>query len=583
MKNRKLLLVVSLMLALTMSLGGTLAYLTDTDEAVNVMTLGNVKIEQLELQRKDKNKVSGLLTEGELIPFEQGQPLYPAYAENDTSYTAVDSPLLYWGPYTTNESDSTSGGGGAGNGLWPVTLHGALDKMVFVKNTGDSPCFFRTWIAFECPEGMDYSEGSDKEFMNNLNLNWRYNWETCGYDDIEDTRYLILCATSTVPLGVGEISRPSLLQVVMTGNADSKDMELLGDTYEILAFSQAVQTNNFDHIETVKDTEGKVTSCAAMTALEAAFGKATKENHPWDDEDGDGDVIPELPITVAKDAAELRDVLAEGGNVMVAGTMNAIDTVDVPTWSNAPAEFVIDATEVNSLSGGEYVLDEASKYGIVARISAGETLALSDMKVTANSQWPMYLSNYGGTLTVTDVEVEAEAGAGVYPYGTAGTTTLKNVKVNQNRLDPAYASSTPWAATAVATSNGHNLIIESGTYVGSSWAVYGYNSGSTITINGGTFKANKVIQLDGVWSGTNKSVATINGGTFDGAIYLDYGNNAPELYINGGSFTNFSATVNGKAVLSISGGTFDADPSVYVADGYTATQNADDTWTVTAE
>ena len=44
-----------LVLALTaaVSIGATLAYLTDTDEDVNVMTLGKVKIDQLEYERVD--------------------------------------------------------------------------------------------------------------------------------------------------------------------------------------------------------------------------------------------------------------------------------------------------------------------------------------------------------------------------------------------------------------------------------------------------------------------------------------------------------------------------------------------------
>ena len=37
-----------LTLTATVSIGATLAYLTDTDEDVNVMTLGKVKIDQLE-------------------------------------------------------------------------------------------------------------------------------------------------------------------------------------------------------------------------------------------------------------------------------------------------------------------------------------------------------------------------------------------------------------------------------------------------------------------------------------------------------------------------------------------------------
>ena len=106
MKNRKLLLIVSLVLALTMSLGGTLAYLTDTDEAVNVMTLGNVDIEQYE---KD--------AEGNT--FEQNQPLYPAY------YT------------TDNEGNITS------------AVTGAIDKVVSVKNVGTSEAYVRTLLAFE--------------------------------------------------------------------------------------------------------------------------------------------------------------------------------------------------------------------------------------------------------------------------------------------------------------------------------------------------------------------------------------------------------------------------------------------------
>ena len=45
------LLVIAMTAAI--AVGGTMAYLTDTDEDVNVMTLGNVKIDQLEYERID--------------------------------------------------------------------------------------------------------------------------------------------------------------------------------------------------------------------------------------------------------------------------------------------------------------------------------------------------------------------------------------------------------------------------------------------------------------------------------------------------------------------------------------------------
>lgn len=268
MKKRSLLMATSLVLALLVATTGTLAYLSDVDSDVNVMTLGNVQIEQIEMQRAEKVAYNDTAVEGSLVPFEQGQPLYPAYAKTNDAYTAEQTDLFYWGPYVTAESDGTNGANGAGNGLWNDNkLFGAMDKFVFVKNTGSSDAYYRTWFAFECPEGMEYSEGSDKEFMMNVNLNTRFVWEDMGYTTIDGTQYLIMCATYQNKLAPGEISRPSLLQVVMTGNADNDDMALLGDTYEILVYSQAVQTTNFPDAE---------------TALNAAFnGAPSKENHPW--------------------------------------------------------------------------------------------------------------------------------------------------------------------------------------------------------------------------------------------------------------------------------------------------------------
>ena len=306
----------------------------------------------------------------------------------------------------------------------------------------------------------------------------------------------------------------------------------------------------------------------------------TAESDSFDDQYDKGTWHPDFTVTSVEDLAA---ALAIGGKIQVNGTLNAGATQDVPNWTNAPAEFIFDATTLDALKGGKYVLEQGSRYGLVGLISAGESLALSDMEITANSQWPVYLSNYGGTLTLEDIDVTATQGAGIYPYGTNGTTTIKSATVNQKALSDEFASSTPWAGTAIATSNGHNLIIEDGTYVGSTWGVYVYNSGANVTINGGTFKAPKVIQADGVWStGGNKSVVTVNDGNFDGALCLDWGTTPPEIYINGGNFTNFSATVNGAAKLVIKGGTFDADPSAYVAPGYQVTNNGDGTYTVGA-
>lgn len=281
MSKRSLLLAIAIVTALTLATAGTLAYLTDTDGDVNVMTLGNVQIEQIELQRAEgvaydagERGAGNGVKEGALVPFQQGQQLYPAYAAESGAYTAEQDldKLFFWGDYVFS--------GTAGNGLWnDAKLKGALDKIVSVKNTGTSDCYFRTWIALECPEGMEYSQGSDKEFMRNVNLDYKWSDEIM-YATIDGTRYEIDCGTYWQALPAGAQSHPSLLQVVMTHNATNEDMALLGDTYEILVFTQAVQTVNMpeDPVE----------------ALNAAFGPADLNNLPWKE----GDVEKNMPIII---------------------------------------------------------------------------------------------------------------------------------------------------------------------------------------------------------------------------------------------------------------------------------------------
>ena len=68
-------LVVVLLAGIAVS--GTMAYLTDTDSAVNVMTLGNVDIEQIEQEWNEA---------GELVGFTQAKPLYPYVGELGWKY-----------------------------------------------------------------------------------------------------------------------------------------------------------------------------------------------------------------------------------------------------------------------------------------------------------------------------------------------------------------------------------------------------------------------------------------------------------------------------------------------------------------
>ena len=322
--KKVLLMAVAYVLVAALAIGGTVAYLQDSDSDVNVMTLGNVQIEQHEYQRAEgiahnagEPGAGNGIKKGDLDIFMEGQPLYPAVPKNNaaTDYSAEATDLFFWGDYVYS--------GTAGNGLWnDDKLSNVMDKMVFVENTGKSDAYIRTLIAFECPEGMEYSQGPNKEFMNNVN-NGTYDWEEVGYITVDDVRYLVEEATYKNVLNPGNQSHPSLLQVVMTHNATNEDMELLGDTYEILVLSQAVQTAGF---------------ADAKTALDTAFGKSADKAAEWFK--GVQDSVPDT-------------------------WENEADT----SWYNdADTEFVLDTAE--QLAGFAKLVDEGNTF-------EGKTIKLS--------------------------------------------------------------------------------------------------------------------------------------------------------------------------------------------------------------
>jgi hypothetical protein len=88
------------------------------------------------------------------------------------------------------------------------------------------------------------------------------------------------------------------------------------------------------------------------------------------------------------------------------------------------------------------------------------------------------------------------------------------------------------------------------------------DDGSTITVSGGSIDE---VQI-------RDAIATISGGNIDMLQIRNSGN----VYISGG---NVSTLEYHGGTLIISGGTFGFDPTSYLADGYTATEN-EGIWTV---
>ena len=89
--NRKLVLVLALVLSFAMATSSTLAYLTATDSDENVMTLGKVEIDQIELERIDPSENAAGNKEN-FQSFEQNKPLYPVVGNIESADVAQQLP-----------------------------------------------------------------------------------------------------------------------------------------------------------------------------------------------------------------------------------------------------------------------------------------------------------------------------------------------------------------------------------------------------------------------------------------------------------------------------------------------------------
>ncbi|MBQ4093964.1 MAG: hypothetical protein IJC61_02865, partial [Oscillospiraceae bacterium] len=153
MKKKIFALSMAALLLAMVAVGGTIAYFTAEDSAVNTMTLGSVSIEQLEYERvvEDGAWVAGTTQDKYgyypdlLQEFTQDKPLFPAYyADGSIKYDdRVSGHQQSWGQVGAPGSMM----------MFDDSVKGAVDKIVFVKNTGKSDAYVRTLIALEC--GLD--------------------------------------------------------------------------------------------------------------------------------------------------------------------------------------------------------------------------------------------------------------------------------------------------------------------------------------------------------------------------------------------------------------------------------------------
>ncbi len=244
MKKKLLAIALAAIMVLVAITGASLAYLQDTDYDKNVMTVGNVKIEQIEADRY-----------GTPIVYDGTQKLLPAV------YVGT---LAYDGSATVN---------GKTQAIWDATVNNELDKIVTVNNTGSEAAYVRTIFAFEdkVVDGKYISEQIHTLWNSSASVyadgvKWVESTTTPGeYPTItvDGVNYTICVFTYKDPIAAGNSSDASLVQLFLDPKSDNSFFEAIKNSYDILVLSQAVQSVGFT---------------GAEQALNAAFGEINDAN-----------------------------------------------------------------------------------------------------------------------------------------------------------------------------------------------------------------------------------------------------------------------------------------------------------------
>ena len=461
MKLKNILLSgLSLVLVAALAIGGTVAYLQDDDSDVNVMTLGNVKIEQHEYEREvDANgnyvtKTIDNVTSYVLKDFTQGKPLLPS-AINTTTWEGWDWDTT---PVRMTQVDSYGG--------MQVfkSASNAQDKFVVVENTGKTDAFVRTLVAIEIGDasasliGTSYHQTWTKNEVGTIVVdgNTYFVFEYV-YNGANGTRH------DNGILPAGDTAYPNFSQVYIKSAATNEEMEAIdgngNGTLDILVVSQAVQVAGFDN---------------AQTALDTAFGKSSEKAAEW----FGGTVIP-----VYGEGTEALDyVLDNGGKLFVEEN---ISTEQITVAENTSVEVDLQG---NTLSG---------------IVENNGTMNVSDGKLEGT-----YIQN-NGNATFTNVEMAAGDASNYGAINKAGATTEYN---NVNIVS---------AGGGIGVTGGAKVVFNSGSvYVDSSstsgrYVIYTDGAGSEIVINDGTFSWNtaKNNKRAYIYAAADTTVI-VNGGNF---------------------------------------------------------------------
>jgi hypothetical protein len=236
-------------------------------------------------------------------------------------------------------------------------------------------------------------------------------------------------------------------------------------------------------------------------------------------------------------AEQIKDALAQGGNIALANDIIISESLPITK------DTVLDLNGKNIGTSGSTTGCPLYLKGGKLTIKNG-TLDLDGSETNVHGTFATAIGYDAQTeLVVENVTFTGETAInGTFATNGPLTITVSNSTINTTNVGIAVAGE---STEAIATIN--NCNINAGKY-----AIFA-SQGAKITINGGTYKSAENV-ITSMYEG---SVVTVNGGYFEGNLLI-----------------------TAKGALVIKGGTFNVNPSAYVAPGYQVTNNGDGTWTV---
>ena len=440
MKKSTLIMILSLVLAVAIGVGSTMAYLQATDEDVNVMTLGSVYITQNEQERD---------ADGNLVPFTPNKPAYPAVGPIDWADEGV----------VVNGTEYK---------VFTDELQNVVDKIVTVTNTGKSDAYIRTIIAIEAP---DY-DPADLIHINYNDTGVVISAPVCFTRDGVD--YVCFCFTYADALAPQETSAPSLVQLFLDSDVTNADVEKFGETWEVLVLSQAVQTQGFADAETALNTAFEaVTSAKVAEWFGGDFGKNIGSPGNKNDTNNPPEFFPTTSWQ-------------KEGNP------------DTSWYNDTDTEFVIDTEE--EFAGFAKLVNDGNTFSKkTVKLGADLDLSAHNWVPIGKSQKQFQGTFDGQGNTISNLIAIHEGVSDIGLFGMTSNGTVKNFTVDNatvtGYLDVGVVAGTPYTTKYSDITLTGLIRVDGFSYVGGLGGKNAYANINNITINaksGSYVKANSV-------------------------------------------------------------------------------------------